>query len=206
MDTIVAGNVGPGAPDCFPGLPTSGYNLIGNTFNCTSQAFLPTDKTNVNPKLFPLANNGGPTRTNALQSDSPAIDAGLPNCLGTNQTLLTTDQRGFPRTVDGNADAVAVCDIGAYELQAPDADGDGYTDAAEIALGENPNLYCPIMRADVDGDHVVSILDFVKVAAFYGQTIPPALARYNQDGDAVISILDFVKMAASYGKNVSACP
>jgi hypothetical protein len=30
--------------------------------------------------------------------------------------LLTTDQRGFPRSLDGNNDSVATCDIGAYEL------------------------------------------------------------------------------------------
>ncbi len=51
-----------------------------------------------------LADNGGPTRTHALVSGSPAIDAVVGTC-------PTTDQRGLPRPV-GNA-----CDIGAFELQ-----------------------------------------------------------------------------------------
>jgi len=59
------------------------------------------------PLLRPLAFNGGLGWTHALQSGSPAIDAGL-NPLG-----LTTDQRGpgFPRFVG------AAVDIGAFEAQ-----------------------------------------------------------------------------------------
>ena len=55
------------------------------------------------PKLGPLADNGGPTLTMALLPGSPAIDAG-------NSALApTADQRGFPRP------AGAAADIGAYE-------------------------------------------------------------------------------------------
>jgi len=55
------------------------------------------------PKLGPLADNGGPTLTMALLSGSPAIDA------GDTTAAPTTDQRGFPRP------AGAAPDIGAYE-------------------------------------------------------------------------------------------
>ncbi len=60
----------------------------------------------VDPLLGALANNGGPTRTQALLSGSPAIDA------GSNPQGLTFDQRGagFPRTL-GEA-----TDIGAFEV------------------------------------------------------------------------------------------
>ena len=55
------------------------------------------------PKLGPLANNGGPTLTMALLPGSPAIDAG-------NTSLApATDQRGFPRP------AGLAADIGAFE-------------------------------------------------------------------------------------------
>lgn len=42
-------------------------------------------------RLGSLANNGGPTLTHALLSDSPAIDSGVPSLVG------RTDQRGVPR-------------------------------------------------------------------------------------------------------------
>jgi uncharacterized repeat protein (TIGR01451 family) len=84
--------------------------------------------------------------------------------------------------------------------------GDGYTDGQHVALGKDPLLYCPIMRADVDGDGVVSILDLSKVAQAFGQHIPPAPARYDQDGDGVITILDLSRMAQKFGQSVSNCP
>ncbi|MBL9136272.1 MAG: hypothetical protein JNK85_10405 [Verrucomicrobiales bacterium] len=59
------------------------------------------------PRLLPLADNGGPVMTLALAADSPAIDAG-------NDTFSAApDARGFPRP-SGFAS-----DIGAYEFQAP---------------------------------------------------------------------------------------
>jgi len=60
---------------------------------------LPTTIRVANPLLLPLADNGGPTRTMALQKGSPAIDAGN-NC-------TPTDQRGQRR--------IGQCDIGAFE-------------------------------------------------------------------------------------------
>jgi hypothetical protein len=60
------------------------------------------------PRLGPLTDNGGPTRTHALLTGSPAIDAGTGN-RGPN----TSDQRGAPfLPVVG-----AAVDIGAYEAQ-----------------------------------------------------------------------------------------
>jgi CSLREA domain-containing protein len=55
------------------------------------------------PRLDTLADNGGPTETIALLTDSPAIDA------GNNETCAATDQRGVTRP-QGEA-----CDIGAFE-------------------------------------------------------------------------------------------
>ena len=67
------------------------------------------------PKLGPLADNGGPTLTMALLPGSPAIDAG-DSGLVTNPPFPGppfTDQRGFAR-ISG-----AAVDIGAFEVQAP---------------------------------------------------------------------------------------
>ena len=66
-----------------------------------------TDLTGLNPMLGPLADNGGPTMTQALPRSSPAVNAGgrtgTSSCPG-------TDQRGLSR-LWGPA-----CDIGAFEL------------------------------------------------------------------------------------------
>ena len=86
-----------------------------------------------------LANNGGPTPTYALAAGSPAIGAG-DNAL-TNS--LTTDQRGtgFVR-ISG-----ARVDMGSFEVQFPDTDGDGRVD---------PEDNCPSTanadQLDTDGD------------------------------------------------------
>ena len=59
-----------------------------------------------------LDDNGGPTRTHALECGSSAIDA-AGDCVG--EFGLTTDQRGEPRP------AGLACDSGSYELQNPAA-------------------------------------------------------------------------------------
>jgi len=57
------------------------------------------------PKLIFLANNGGDTPTNALQSDSPALDQ-----VPAQECFSLSDQRGETRPFG------AGCDIGAFEL------------------------------------------------------------------------------------------
>ncbi|GAC1459160.1 MAG: hypothetical protein PVSMB10_16750 [Pseudarthrobacter sp.] len=65
-------------------------------------------------RLGPLANNGGPTFTDALLLGSAAIDAGNPtSCTDPSGVLLSSDQRGLKRPSDGR------CDIGAFEFQFP---------------------------------------------------------------------------------------
>ncbi|MHB8377073.1 MAG: dockerin type I domain-containing protein [Dehalococcoidia bacterium] len=82
----------------------------------------------------------------------------------------------------------------------------GYTDAQKIALGKDPFTYCGIMRADVNGDGNVNILDLPGIAQHYGQDIPPAPARIDQNADARINIFDLSLAASDYGRAVSACP
>jgi hypothetical protein len=69
-----------------------------------------TDLQNSNPRLNSLSDNGGPTKTHSLLSNSPAIDA------GNNSRCTSIDQRGYPRPADGNGDGVPKCDIGSVEL------------------------------------------------------------------------------------------
>jgi alpha-tubulin suppressor-like RCC1 family protein len=85
---------------------------------------------------------------------------------------------------------------------APDTDGDGYPDTTD----PNPNSYCPIMRADVDGDGQVTIVDLSTVAQDFLQSVPSAPARYDQDGDGQITIVDLGMMAQDFLQPVTACP
>ena len=109
-NTIVASNTGGNCGG--PGTITSlGHNLESGT-DC---GFTQTgDQQSADPELGPLALNApGTTETFALESGSPAIDA------GDNADLPPTDQRGAVRIWDGDGNGTAIVDIGAYEYGAP---------------------------------------------------------------------------------------
>jgi CSLREA domain-containing protein len=113
-NTIVANSTQGG--DCtarFDGTIVDGrYNLEDDDTCGFSGAN--KSQSGVDPMRDPLANNGGPTQTMALQEGSPAIDKG--KSFG-----ATTDQRGQPRPVDfldiPNARRGDGSGIGAYEVQ-----------------------------------------------------------------------------------------
>jgi len=91
-----------------------GYNLASDSANgLLTNA---TDQLQTNPKLGPLADNGGPTQTHAPLWGSPAIDKG--KSFG-----LTIDQRGQPKPFDfasiPNASGGDGSDIGAVEFIPP---------------------------------------------------------------------------------------
>ncbi len=92
---LLCDNTGSGLAAAPVGSPDVDGNLVGTS----------TDP--VDPKLGPLADNGGPTQTCALLKGSPAID------MGSNPANLPTDQRGsgFVR------EAGATSDMGSYEYQ-----------------------------------------------------------------------------------------
>ncbi|MEO1387419.1 MAG: CHAT domain-containing protein [Cyanobacteria bacterium J06634_6] len=111
QNTIVARNTG--ATDDVSGqFSDGGNNLIGTSSGASgfaSSAFVGTNTNKLDPKLAPLADNGGSTRTHLLLADSLAINTGG----ATN--LPTFDQRGRAR-VTGSA-----VDIGAVELTAAES-------------------------------------------------------------------------------------
>src|SRR5262249_37838885 len=111
QNTILAGNL---PYDCAGIAFFSGGNNLMGTQSCTVNG---GGVTVTDPMLGPLQNNGGPTQTHALLAGSRAIDGGNPSgCRDQSGALLTTDQRGFPRSVDGQNDGVVACDIGAVEF------------------------------------------------------------------------------------------
>ena len=92
--TILAGN----------GTTPTGYNLSTDSSCGLSKN---TGLTGVNPMLGSLANNGGPTMTQALPRSGPAVNAGG---LPASSSCPAADQWGESRPWG------LACDIGAYEL------------------------------------------------------------------------------------------
>ncbi len=84
--------------DCAKGVNSGGGNLIESPGACNLK---PGDLFGVDPLLGPLADNGGPTSTQALKRGSPAIGLAIP------KKATRKDQRGVRR--DGDPDS------GAYE-------------------------------------------------------------------------------------------
>jgi hypothetical protein len=115
INSILAGGSAPTGPDINnPGAITSGdYNLIqtavaGNALGGSTGNDLSGD-----PKLLPLANNGGLTFTNADQAQGVSPGTGhIPYTGGTHcgGFTLANDQRGYARGAGG------VCDVGAFEF------------------------------------------------------------------------------------------
>ena len=123
LDTIVGGNTGAGAPSDLgaePGRISAGFSLIGNAAGTEVAETVPgSNILGVDPKLGPLAANGGPTETMLPAAGSPVINKGGGS--------LTTDQRGAPRPVIyagvplSTAPGANGADIGAVELASPPA-------------------------------------------------------------------------------------
>ncbi|MGH7992053.1 MAG: glycosyl hydrolase family 28 protein [Limisphaerales bacterium] len=120
--SIIANNIAGNGPDVGDYFVSGGYNLIGKSdgsigfSNGVMHDLVGSIASPINPLLGPLQNNGGPTPTVALSTNSPAIDQG--NSFG-----LTTDQRGAPRPFDypsiANAGGGDGSDIGAFESSNP---------------------------------------------------------------------------------------
>ena len=133
-------------------------------------------------------------------ADSDGVPDATDNCpAAANPTQTNTDSGNTAGNRPGTDTLGDACD--------DDDDGDGYTDAQETALlpAENPLSYCTIMRADVDGDHGVSILDLTLAAARFTQSIPPSPARLNQDADTVDQHPRPDEDGLVFTQNVSAC-
>jgi hypothetical protein len=109
-NTILAGGFG---GNCAGVITDAGYN-ISDDATCGFSATGSRNSTNPILDRAGLANNGGPTATIALDSESPAIDAiPVADCTDQNSNPIHTDQRGALRPDPGEV----VCDIGAYEFQ-----------------------------------------------------------------------------------------
>jgi len=179
-NTIVAGNIVPGTtmPSDISANVTGSNNLVGTgesggLVNGMNGNIVGVD----DPKLGPLANNGGPTMTMALLPGSPAIDAGS-NALavGGDGKPLLTDQRGYARIISGTVD------IGAYEA--------------------GSSQY--ILPGDANGDGKVDFSDLLILAQEYGHFNERNLADFN--GDGKVDFADLLILAQNYGQSIAASP
>jgi hypothetical protein len=132
QNSIVAGGTAAaGSENCAGNSQVSEGHNIDSLDQCNFHAA--GDRVNTDPLLGPLADNGGPVETMALQPGSPAIDA------GDSSACPPTDARGALRP------GGAACDIGAFEVATARALTDaasavGTTTATLNGTAGNPDL------------------------------------------------------------------
>lgn len=138
-NTTLVGNhavrIGGGVYNDFLGTPSANIQnsiLTQNTAPEGGDTFGPWIGTNNitsgDPKLSPLGFFGGYTKTMPPLPDSPAIDAGAP-------TILQTDQRGQPRVLR------TAPDIGAFELPTSDFNRTGVTIYGRVASNDQDGVF-----------------------------------------------------------------
>ena len=153
-----------GAPNDATGAvaAASSHNLIGagvgltGITNGTNNNQIGTSGAPIDPKMHMPAFNGGPTKTCAIDSDSPAVNA------GNDANAPAEDQRGYSR--------LGVSDIGSYEFNGtppptPPAvpvtsvasrkfhGGSGTFFDLALPLTGNPGIEC--RTGGVNGDHTM---------------------------------------------------
>ncbi len=124
-----------------------------------------------------------------------------------NPDQANSDQFNYAANLPGTDSRGDACDL--------NIKGDGYLDSSKASLGRSVNVYCSVMRADVNGDGVVNILDLAAGAKYYIDPVPlvdppsgldVGIQRVNQNADNVINILDLSTMASYFLDSVTSCP
>jgi hypothetical protein len=108
--SVIAGARGGGVSCSSSSTVSNGYNL-SDTSDCGFDGATDKQGAAFDPKLGPLASNGGPTMTHAPAAGSPLLDA-IPaaSCQADGAAGVTTDQRGITRPQGSG------CDIGSAEV------------------------------------------------------------------------------------------
>jgi hypothetical protein len=135
-NTIVADNHEQGGAilgNCHMYAPTfvtsEGFNLADDT---TCDLIHADDLVVADAMLGPLGSHGGPTACHVPEESSPAVDTGDPSHMD------ETDQRGLRRPIDGDRDAIAICDRGSVEFGLIFMDGFEFGDTSAWPPGRMP--------------------------------------------------------------------
>lgn len=109
-NSVFADNTAPTALEYSGTLYSDGYNLVQSSAGLTVTGTNTGNQINVNAKLGPLLDNGGPTLTHTPDANSPIIDAGA-------APGPATDARGIKRPFDipWSVSTSGAFDLGAFE-------------------------------------------------------------------------------------------
>jgi hypothetical protein len=196
QNTIVAGNRANIGPDIYGVVDSaSSNNLVGagdNTLSGISTGpggnLVGRMANPIDPRLGPLADNGGPTLTQALLDDSPARGA------GSLDFATDTDQRGQPRVVDGQLD------LGAYQTPTvaapqvvpsdPDALIDPPVDHVRLIFNHtmDPTSLTPDQFGLSGPGGSVALTGVTAVPSTNGQQFEVSFASQTQPGDYALVV------------------
>jgi hypothetical protein len=201
--SLIGSNSSSGLAPAPVGMPDANGNLIGGPLSSGGP---------IDPRLGPLAANGGPTLTHALLAGSPAINAGDPAATAGVGGVPQFDQRGAPFTrVHGGR-----IDIGAFEAQPNPLSGDynysGVVDTADVIVWRKTLGSTTDLRADGNGDGIVNDADWQVWRANFGRTAaseePPASGYPAESGgpEAVESLPQRPAWQPPASQGVSATP
>ena len=174
-NTIVAQNTDAGALG-------SGLQNNAGTLNEVGTNFTTGD-----PMLAPLDYNGGPTQTLRPLESSPVIDAA-------GSSSLTTDQRGYPRTINGGGGATA--DIGAVEsfefVTVTNSNDSGVGSLRGVLDGQGANYYHILFDAGLDGQTILLSSQLVVGNSLFttidASDLPDGLTISGQDSSRVFNL------------------
>ncbi|UCH24972.1 MAG: right-handed parallel beta-helix repeat-containing protein [Trueperaceae bacterium] len=181
-NSLIAGQAKGG--DCFNFegmLVSQGYNLDNDgSCNLTQE----TDISASDPMLATWQEVGGANASMVLLPGSPAIDAGTCS-LASGQTI-GFDQRRVVRPQDGDGDALARCDIGAFEFapEPPAVRLELILAEGQRCLGDGSTPFALALLGTVEFD--VTVLDPTTIAfvGFASEALGPAVSTATEDVNA----------------------
>jgi predicted outer membrane repeat protein len=178
--SLIGDNRGNNRPEAPVGSPDANGNLVGGPIHGV-----------IDPKLGPLADNGGPTLTHLPLPGSPVIDAGDPSFEPGVGDAPEFDQRGAPyaRIFGGRID------IGAYECQEAagafiaDFNGDGFNDGADFLIWQRNlgNQTAEFSQGDATGNGLTDANDLAVWRKRYPETPFPALEKLTLVTDTTLA-------------------